>query len=161
VLEGLKDAPALVLDLRGNPGGLKDEAQAVAELLLPPGTPLLLEEQREGGSTTRAGPGAGADSERPMVVLVDERTGSAAEILAGALQSAGRATVVGETTRGKGVSQAVRLLPGGYSLAVTAARTFDPTGRPLDEGVQPQTGPAEPGSADPALDKAREILEKP
>jgi tetratricopeptide (TPR) repeat protein len=166
VLQALKDAPGLVLDLRGNRGGLKDEARKVAEMLVPPDTLLEVEQSREGARSVRSPLGAGIYPDRPLVVLVDEDTASAAEALAGMLQSTGRATVVGDQTRGKGVSQAVRLLPGGYSLLVTASRTFDAAGRPLQgRGVVPQVPVAAPAgqseTSDPALEKARDLLGSP
>ena len=159
ILQELKDAPGLVLDLRGNPGGLKDEARKVAEMLVAPGTPLEIEERRDGAAAVRAGDEAGLYPDRPLVVLVDGDTASAAESLAGMLQSSGRATIVGDPTRGKGVSQAVRLLPGGYSLLVTAGQSFDPSGVPLHgRGVIPGTSGEGPEAADPALEKARDLL---
>ncbi|MEE9230516.1 MAG: S41 family peptidase [Acidobacteriota bacterium] len=161
ILAQLGDSSALVLDLRGNPGGLKDEARKVAELLVQPDTLLGVEQRRGGSDEIRAGPDAGLYSEAPIVVLVDENTASAAEALARMLQSTGRATIMGDVTRGKGVSQAVRLLPGGYSLLVTASRSLDASGRPLDsQGVVPEITPEEgSGKEDPALQKAREWLQ--
>ena len=162
ILAQLGDSSALVLDLRGNPGGLKDEARKVAELLVQPDTFLEVEQRREGSDEIRAGPDAGLYTESPIVVLVDENTASAAEVLAEMLQSSGRATVMGDVTRGKGVSQAVRLLPGGYSLLVTASKTLDASGRSLDgRGVIPQVFTEEgSGEEDTALDKAREWLQQ-
>ena len=161
ILAQLGDSSALVLDLRGNPGGLKDEARKVAELLVQPDTLLEIEQRREGRDEVRAGPDAGLYTESPIVVLVDENTASAAEALARMLQSTGRATIMGDVTRGKGVSQAVRLLPGGYSLLVTASKSLDASGRSLHgQGVGPEVIPAEAsGDEDPALDRAREWLQ--
>lgn len=162
ILEEFRDAPGLVLDLRGNPGGLQDEARKVAEMLLPPGTPLEVEERRDGAAVVRSGPEGGLYTDRPLVVLVDEGTGSAAEALASALKGSGRATVVGDSTRGKGVSQAVRLLPGGFSILITAGQSFDTSGRPLQgRGVEPDPAPPSPSTADPALDRARDLLAPP
>jgi carboxyl-terminal processing protease len=162
ILEEFGDSPGLVLDLRGNPGGLKDEARKVAEMLVPPDTLLEIERSRSGDARVRAGPRAGVFPDRPLVVLVDGETGSAAESLAQILQSSGRATVLGDRTRGKGVGQAVCLLPGGYSLLVTASQSIDAAGSPLHgRGVVGRPPPERPDSSDPALDEARELLKSP
>ena len=132
-LESEGDLEGLVLDLRGNPGGLLEEALAVADLFLPTGEVL----------TISTGVGGGVNSEYrardeednaalPIAVLVDGHTASAAEVLAGALQDHDRAVVVGEPTFGKGSVQSIVSLPGGYRLKVTTARWYTPEGRGLD-----------------------------
>jgi tetratricopeptide (TPR) repeat protein len=148
----------LILDLRGNPGGMASDAEAIAGLLMEPGEELGRErtsfgEQVRGSPQTRP-----VFTRKPLVILTDRRTGSAAEKLASGLQGAGRATVVGEGTFGKGVSQMSRVLPGGEMVLVTAAENLTREGKPLQwRGVLPDV----PEADDVSLEKAKELLRKP
>jgi carboxyl-terminal processing protease len=134
-LQGMK---ALVLDLRGNAGGLFHSALQVAERFLTDGIIVTTQSQvRDQNRTYRAtNPGA---LSIPLVVLVDGDTASAAEIVAGALKEHQRATLVGQTTYGKGSIQRVLQLdtvPSG--IRVTLARFFSPRGQPYGgNGVTP------------------------
>ena len=130
----------LVLDLRGNAGGLLDVAEHLGSLLLPPGTVIATLRGRsplnERRLTARDGdilPGV------QISVLVDGRTGAGAELVAGALQDHGRALLIGARTTGAGTIQTVLPLPrdeGGMLL--TSARMLRPTGRPIEQaGVTP------------------------
>ncbi|MBX3294285.1 MAG: PDZ domain-containing protein [Acidobacteria bacterium] len=122
---------SLVLDLRGNSGGIVDQAVAVAERFLPYGTKILTQQGRNPNedriwrSTNRL------PVTVPLVVLVDGDTASAAEIVAGALQDNDRALIVGEKTFGKGLVQNIIELEDGSALALTAARYYTPTGRSI------------------------------
>ncbi|MGH7043648.1 MAG: S41 family peptidase, partial [Acetobacteraceae bacterium] len=129
----------IVLDLRGDPGGLLDQAVAVADALLPAGVVVRTEGRDPAASAIwRSKPGERAAG-LPVVVLVDGRTASAAEILAAALADRGRAVVVGSATFGKGLVQAFTQLPGGGELFVTWSRVLAPRGWPLEGlGVLPQ-----------------------
>jgi carboxyl-terminal processing protease len=122
----------LVLDLRGNPGGLLEEAVAVSGTFLPQGTVVVSMRGREAESErvfrTRSAPVA---PDLPLVVLADRGSASASEIVAGALQDHDRAVVLGETTFGKGLVQVVRSLPYNTSLKITTARYFTPSGRSI------------------------------
>jgi carboxyl-terminal processing protease len=132
-LENLKrlGAASLILDLRDNPGGLVEQAVRVAEKFLPPGKTILSQRGRE-DSGQRFWQSNKADFVKlPLVVLVNENTASASEIVAGALQDHDRALIVGETTFGKGLVQSVLDLPGGSGLTLTVARYFTPSGRSL------------------------------
>ena len=125
-------ATGLVLDLRGNPGGLLSEAIAVTSAFADEGVAVIVEErdqQRETYEVT-----GDAVTDLPLVVLVDGGSASASEIVAGALQDLGRATVVGETTFGKGTVQTVRLLGDGSGVKFTTARYYTPSGDSI-EGV--------------------------
>jgi C-terminal processing protease CtpA/Prc/predicted Zn-dependent protease len=155
-LEEMAEREGLILDLRGNVGGIAADADAIASLLLEPGE-LAARERTRYGETDRPVPRTRPMFLRkPLVVLTDRRTGSAAERLAAGLQGAGRATVVGEETFGKGAGQVGRLLPGGAMVLVTAVENVTRTGAPIRErGVLPDV-PA----SDAALEKAREILKK-
>jgi carboxyl-terminal processing protease len=127
----------LVIDLRGNVGGLLDSAVSVARFFLPDG--LVLIEETRGGSEEQyivKSPGKGSDI--PLVVLVNENTASASEVLAAALQENGRAPVIGTRTYGKGSVQLVLELDDGSSLHVTNSRWQTPKGNMLDgHGLQP------------------------
>ena len=137
--EGLR---ALVLDLRGNPGGLLDEGIAVTDLFLEEDQ-VVVETRgraRDQNDTFRArSPDRYPDL--PVVVLVDGASASAAEIVAGALQDHDRGAVIGETTFGKGSVQTLFRLTGGDVLRLTTARWYTPAGRSiqLDSVAQPST----------------------
>ncbi len=132
-----RGAHGLILDLRGNPGGFLDEAVAVASVFLPQGTATTLV-GRDGRRTRLDASAGGFKFTGPLVVLVDRRTASAAEMVAGALQDAGR-PVVGTRTFGKGTVQELRGLPGGAVLQLTVAQYLTPGGTPVDgRGIVPQ-----------------------
>jgi hypothetical protein len=124
---------ALVLDLRGNPGGLLDVAIEAARRFLAAGVIVAVENQDARLSAIYQARAMGPIRAMPMVVLVDGDTASAAEVLAGALKDNDRARLVGQTTFGKGCSQTLVKLPaaGGLptgGLRVTIARFFSPRG---------------------------------
>lgn len=129
---------ALVLDLRGNPGGLFPAALEVVNRVLPRG--VIVSTQGQGRDLNRKHEARGPDALTvPLVVLVDGATASVAELVAGALKENGRATVVGQPTFGKGVLQKVRpLASASAGVQVTVARFFSPGGRAYDgTGVEP------------------------
>ncbi len=122
---------ALILDLRGNGGGIVDQAVKVAERFLPSGT-LLLTQKGRSHSDNRVWKSANIAAETmPLVVLVDRDTASASEILTGALQDDDRALIVGERTFGKGLVQSVIDLPYKTGLTLTTARYLTPSGRSI------------------------------
>jgi len=126
----------LVLDLRGNPGGLLSEALATARLFVERGT-IVSSLGEHAGVRVYAANGASLAPKR-MAVLVDRRTASAAEIVAAAVQEHLRGTVIGTPTRGKASIQAIHPLPDGGALKVTIATFYTPAGRDLHgTGVQP------------------------
>jgi carboxyl-terminal processing protease len=132
-MQGLKRAGmrSLVLDLRGNGGGIVDQAVKVAERFLPAGT-LILTQQGRARIDNRVWRSTNSSPENmPLVVLVDENTASASEIVAGAFQDNDRALIVGEKTFGKGLVQSVIDLPGNSGLTLTAARYLTPSGRSI------------------------------
>ncbi|MER3491799.1 MAG: carboxyl-terminal protease [Mastigocladus sp. ERB_26_2] len=131
-----KGASAYILDLRNNPGGLLQAGIEVARLWLDSGT-IVYTANRQGiqGSFESFGPALTND---PLVVLVNEGTASASEILAGALQDNGRAILVGETTFGKGLIQSLFELSDGSGLAVTIAKYETPNHRDINKlGIKP------------------------
>jgi carboxyl-terminal processing protease len=126
--EGMR---SLVLDLRGNGGGIVDQAVKVAERFLPAGT-LILTQQGRARIDNRSWRSQNTAAETlPLVLLVDENTASASEIVAGAFQDNDRALIVGEKTFGKGLVQSVIDLPGSTGLTLTAARYLTPSGRSI------------------------------
>ena len=126
-------AQALILDLRGNGGGLLDEAVKVASIFIPDGTIVSTDGRSQPRQVYVASGGAIAPR-IPMVVLVDRGTASAAEIVTGALKDRGRAKVVGTHTYGKGVFQEIETLPNGGALDITVGEYFTPSGRNLGGG---------------------------
>ena len=125
----------LVLDLRGNPGGLLDQAVQMADLFLEKGVIVTTKGRREEVETA----GSGFDEVGfPIVVLVDGDSASASEIVAGALQDHGRAVVVGQPSFGKGSVQTIFELPGDRALKLTIARYYTPSGRSIQNvGIMP------------------------
>lgn len=127
----------LIVDLRGNPGGYLDEALMLSDLFLSPGQKLASTRSRTPGSNGLPTEESWDDQvapripDVPMVVLVDEFSASASEILAGALQDHDRALVVGQRSFGKGLVQTVLPLPHGRQLRLTTGEWLTPLGRSL------------------------------
>ena len=135
---GGEDVEALVLDLRGDPGGLVSEAVGVAGVFLPDGTPVVTTEGRNSPERTFRTQGDPAAPELPLVVLVDRGSASASEIVAGALRDADRARLVGDRTFGKALVQSTEILRDGGALKLTTARYLTPDGFDLsDRGLPP------------------------
>ena len=135
-------ATGLVLDLRGNPGGLLSEAIAVVSVFAEQGVAVIVEERDQQRQPYEVS--GDAITDLPLVVLVDGGSASASEIVAGALQDLGRATVVGETTFGKGTVQTVRLLGDGSGVKFTTARYSTPSGDSIEGvGVTPDRAVAD------------------
>jgi len=157
-------ATAIVLDLRGNPGGYIVAAQGIASQFLPEGELLFTVES--GGDVQRWAAEAGGlatDPSIPLAVLVDGGAASASEIVAAALQETGRATVVGISTFGKNTVQIWNDLEHGGGLRLTTDRWFTPShGSVAPDGVQPdvvEEAAEDPTSEDdPQLDRALETL---
>ena len=126
-------AQALVLDLRENGGGLLNEAVNVASIFIPDGT-IVSTDGRSLQRQVYTAKGGAIPTSIPMVVLVDRGTASSAEIVTGALQDRGRATVVGTHTYGKGVFQEIQPLPNGGALDMTVGEYFTPNGHNLGGG---------------------------
>lgn len=120
---------SLILDLRGNTGGILDQAIKVAEKFLPAGS-LILTQRGRFPIDNRVWKSGNRDPETfPLVVLVDRYSASASEIVAGALQDYDRALIVGENTFGKGLVQSIINLPFGSGLTLTTAKYYTPSGR--------------------------------
>jgi carboxyl-terminal processing protease len=120
----------LVLDLRGNPGGLLDQAIAVSDFFLAKNEKVVVTRGRNGAQEQSfAAPGRNTHARIPVVVLVNKGSASASEIVAGALQDHDRAVIVGQTSWGKGLVQSVYNLSDGAGLALTSAKYYTPSGR--------------------------------
>lgn len=132
----------LIFDLRENPGGLLDQGVGVSELFLKPGQAVVETRGRTPADNTVARARGGEIApEMPIVVLVDEYSASAAEIVAGALQDHDRAVVLGARSYGKGSVQDLFPLSGGNFLKVTTSKWFTPVGRSIQKDL-PKAGDA-------------------
>jgi carboxyl-terminal processing protease len=130
----LKDgARSVVLDLRDNGGGLLNEAVMISSIFIPDGK-IVSTKGRSRPTHVYDATGGAIDSDVPVVVLVNDRSASASEIVTGALQDRKRATVVGTRTFGKGVFQEIEPLPNGGALDITVGEYFLPSGRNLGGG---------------------------
>ncbi|TES83761.1 MAG: S41 family peptidase, partial [Dehalococcoidia bacterium] len=130
-------AEGIVLDLRSNPGGLLDTVVDVAGFFLEEGVVVDVVDNEGNHDVYRVEVG-GITTDLPLVVLVDEYSASASELLAGALQDYERATIAGARTFGKGSVNILRRLGDGSGLYITNARWFTPNGRLIEgEGIYP------------------------
>ena len=155
-----RGAKALILDLRGNPGGVLDQGVAVSDLFLNPGDVVVETKGRAPGSTdTYRADHAERWPGMPVVVLVDQYTASAAEIIAGALQDHDRALLLGTPTFGKGLVQTVYPLNGRDFLKMTTGRWYTPSGRsiqrPMHDIMLEETGEALVDTAQVVKDSAQ------
>jgi carboxyl-terminal processing protease len=143
---------AIILDLRSNGGGLLNEAVDVASIFIPDG-PIVSTEGLHSPKDVYNATG-GAYSKVPLYVLTDPYTASASEIVSGALQDDKRATLIGETTFGKGLVQSIEPLSNGGALKVTTAVYLTPLGRDINKkGIEPDVvAPDDPNT--PNVDEA-------
>lgn len=130
-IEGLRSRGmnSLVLDLRNNPGGFLDQAIHVAEVFLPSGQLILSQKGRNGLRDNTYKSRNNSPDLTPLVILINEHTASASEIVAGAMQDHDRALIVGKTSFGKGLVQSIIPLEYGAGLTLTSAKYFTPSGR--------------------------------
>ena len=132
------NASGIILDLRNNPGGFVDQLMRVASQFVPRGTVLLIEEDREGAQTPYATERTGIAQDIPLVILVNNNTASAGEILAGALQEAGRAQVIGEPTFGTATVLRPFNLDEGASIRLGTTQWLTPDGEVVrGRGITP------------------------
>jgi carboxyl-terminal processing protease len=124
-----KGMKSLVLDLRNNPGGFLDQAIHVAEVFLPSGQLILTQKGRNGYRDNTFESKNSTPNTTPLVILINEQTASASEIVAGAMQDHDRALIVGQTSFGKGLVQSIIPLEYGAGLTLTSAKYFTPSGR--------------------------------
>lgn len=145
-------ATSLVLDMRGNPGGLLEQGVGVADMFLAPGQQIVT---TRGRSTESNKVYVDSTAERwggmPIAVLVNPLTASAAEIVAGALQDHDRALVVGRVSYGKGSAQTVYPLDNGAAVSLTEARWFTPLGRSIEVAPEDEERLADADTARPVF----------
>ena len=149
-----KGMKAMVLDLRGNPGGLLDQGVKVTDLFLDPGQEVVSTRGRSRGATKEFN----ADAKQlwpnlPIVVLVNDGTASAAEIISGALQDHDRAVVIGVPTFGKGLVQTLFPLSDNTALKLTTARWFTPSGRTIQRIAKSEEDQAEIAAQDDGVSR--------
>lgn len=152
----------LMLDIRGNPGGVLDQAVDISDMFLGKGEKVVYTRGRTSSSAQDFfAPGEGPHFDKPLVVLVNRGSASASEIVAGAIQDHDRGLIVGQRTWGKGLVQSVYTLPYGAGLALTTARYYTPSGRWIQRDYSDllaYVNPEDPdagGSEKPADDTAK------
>ena len=158
----------IVLDLRNNPGGLLDRAVSIASAWIPKGHVVVHEEYHDSSQNIDyTATSAVKAPDVPLVVLVNEGSASAAEILAGALQDYGIAKLVGKKTYGKGSVQDLESLPDGSGVKVTISKWLTPKKRAINNvGIEPDvtveyTAADAAASKDPQLDAALKLIATP
>lgn len=124
---------SLIVDLRGNSGGFLDQAILIANEFLPANKLIVYTEDRYGNQMREYSRGTGTSTSLPLVILVDETSASASEILAGAIQDNDRGLVIGRRTFGKGLVQAQIPFMDGSAMRLTVARYYTPTGRSIQK----------------------------
>jgi carboxyl-terminal processing protease len=167
-LQAAAPLAGLVLDLRGNPGGVLESAVGVADEFLESGVIVRAEGRTAESRFELRATGGDLLRAAPLVVLVDRSSASGAEIVAGALRDHGRATLMGERTFGKGSVQTVVPLRDGLALKLTTSRYFTPSGTSIhDRGIDPDVSLAgalrastagRDALADPAVQAAVQYL---
>jgi carboxyl-terminal processing protease len=154
----------LILDLRGNPGGFVTAARSIASEFIGSGTIFWQEDAQGNKSATEAkSGGAATDPSIKLVVLIDKGSASASEIVAGALRDTHRATLIGETSFGKGTVQEWTPLEGAGGFKLTIARWLTPNQEWIHhKGINPDIAvtvpPNLPAGEDPVLDRAVQVL---
>jgi carboxyl-terminal processing protease len=158
-------AKKIILDLRNNPGGLLEKAQEVAGWFLDKGTLVLIEEYSDGVQKEYKAQGNAYFAKYPMVVLINEGTASASEILAASLQeNNSNVKLIGETTFGKGLVQEALDMKNNSFLKVTVAKWLTPKGNEINKiGLKPDIevkNPEDATNTDSQLEKAIELIKK-
>jgi carboxyl-terminal processing protease len=161
-----KGAKKILLDLRGNPGGLLTAAVSVSEMWLPQNK-TIVQEKRGGVITdTYTSEGGGLFTGLPTAILIDAGSASASEIVSGALRDNNVATLFGEKSYGKGSVQEIQNLPNGSEVKITVARWYRPNGQNIDKkGIKPDTevkmsDDDYKNGRDPQKDAALDFLQK-
>lgn len=128
-----KGMKTLILDLRGNPGGLLSSAQEIADEFLPKDKLIVFTKDKQGKKNFRYATETGSFERQPLYVLIDDGSASASEIVAGALQDQDAATIIGRRSFGKGLVQREISLGDGSKIRLTTAKYYTPTGRSIQK----------------------------
>lgn len=155
-----KSAEGFVIDLRNNPGGLLDASVDIASIFVSDHV-IVSEVDQSGRRQDLRSTGGRLVDAQPVTVLVNGGSASASEIVAGALQDLGRATIIGQQTFGKGSVQQLDDLPDGSTLKLTIAKWYTPKNRSISEqGITPDivVEPGTDSASDPQLDRATNEL---
>jgi len=161
-----KNPKGIIIDLRNNPGGYVEDAVSIAGMFLDKGKVVVMEKGKDGTKNSSQTTTVPKMKDTPMLILVNDGSASASEILSGALQDYGRAKLVGIKTFGKGSVQSVNELKGGAQVKITIAEWLTPNGRQINKiGIEPDikvelTNDDKSAGRDPQLDKALEELRK-
>lgn len=159
-----KETKGIILDLRNNPGGFLDKSVAIASRMIPKNKTVVIEEDYSGKREILTTTGGDKLSSFPMVVLINEGSASASEILAGALRDNSGVQLIGKKSFGKGSVQELIGLPGKSSVKITVAKWMTPNGDYImDKGISPDieaefTEDDFKNNRDPQLDRAMEII---
>lgn len=158
------NSKGIILDLRNNPGGFLDKSVAIASRMIPRGKIVVTEEDGAGKKDNLYTAGGDKISQLPTVVLINEGSASASEILAGALRDNRGVQLIGKKSFGKGSVQELISLPGNSSVKITVAKWLTPNGDYImEKGINPDvdidlTADDLKNNLDPQLDKAIEII---
>jgi carboxyl-terminal processing protease len=161
-----KNPKGIIIDLRNNPGGYVEDAVSIAGMFLDKGKVVVMEKGKDGAKNSSQTTTVPKMKDTPMLILVNDGSASASEILSGALQDYGRAKLVGIKTFGKGSVQSVNELKGGAQVKITIAEWLTPNGRQINKiGIEPDikvelTSDDKSAGRDPQLDRALEELRK-
>lgn len=161
-----KGSAGIILDLRNNPGGFLDKSVDIASRLIPKGEVVVMEEDQNGKRESLYTNGGDRLSAIPIVVLINEGSASASEILAGALRDDKKITLIGKKSFGKGSVQELMDLPGSASIKITVAKWLTPNGDYImEKGITPDIAVELNlddfnNKKDPQLDKALEVLKE-
>jgi len=161
-----ENVSGIILDMRNNPGGLVNQATDIAGWFLNVGQVVLSEQDRDGTKMEIKSNGPSNFASIPLVVLINEGSASASEILAGALKDDRGALLIGQTSFGKGTVQKILDFEDGSSLKVTVAKWYTPSGvRIQDTGITPDievelTADDYDSGKDPQFDRALQEIEK-
>ena len=159
----IKDPKGIIIDLRNNSGGYLDDTEEIASRFIDKGDTIVIESYKNNKKVHRS-KGGQKFGEIPVIVLINEWSASASEILAGALRDNGKARLVGERTFGKGLVQVMRDLKDGSAIKISVSRWLTPNGVDINEnGIEPDfevefTEDDYINERDPQLEKALEIL---
>jgi carboxyl-terminal processing protease len=155
-----KNPKGLIFDLRGNPGGFLDQAEAVADMFLTDGV-ILYERAKNGDEKVDRSTDVGIAQDIPLVVLVNGGSASASEIVSGAIQDRGRGVLIGTTTFGKGAVQRVYNLDDGSQVRIVYEHWFTPNNHDIHgKGIEPNitVERGDDPKVDPQLDRAVEYI---